>query len=178
MSIATRGSSSTIPTYVSHRTVAREPLARASCWHGSGSVMTAREKPARARDTGRFGTSPLLERIIAMPVAGIPGIGLAFAPNPCLSPGQDRRAGSACAIDHDFDQRAVVHHGFDVGALPDPSDLLEDLTALRRVGDLAGDGRDIGAQASLEMDRDLRVRLDVGQPAAPLPERHSTDVQA
>src|ERR1700736_123758 len=57
-------------------------------------------------------------------------------------------------------------------------DLLKDLTALVIVRDLPGGRRKVGADTPLEMERQFRIRVEVGQPApAPL-RRLPADVKA
>src|SRR5207248_6479116 len=76
----------------------------------------------------------------------------------------------------DFDQRAVADHRLQVVAVPCPSDVRQDLAPLRLVIDHTRNRRKVGSGLALEVKRELKVGLEVPQPAT-LPGRwHATDV--
>ena len=69
-------------------------------------------------------------------------------------------------VERDFDQRAVAGHRLDVLALPDRHDVLEDRPPLGLVGDDPRRRGKIGGDLALEVDGQVRVRVEVQQPGA------------
>ena len=82
------------------------------------------------------------------------------------------------ALDRDLDQRAVLHHDVDVAPIPVTRDALENLAALLRFGDFARGRGQILNHPTLQVDGELGIRLQVGEPATPRAARRAADIQA
>ena len=76
-----------------------------------------------------------------------------------------------------FDQRAVLHHDIDVAAIPVTCDALENLPPLSRVRDLARGRRQIRHDTTFEVDGEVGIRFEVGEPGTSRATRCPADVE-
>src|SRR5918911_2010560 len=94
----------------------------------------------------------------------------------CATPDRSGRVRLAQAFDRDLDQRAVANHRLHVGAAPHAGDLRQHPAAFGLVGDDTCAGRQVSLDAALEVEREVRIGLQVAQPAALAPPCHARDV--